>query len=187
MALFGGDLTISECLTKFLLVDYIPVYLKYVWCSTAFGYVLFFIAVLFFVNKKVVAVFIAMHTATYVILIYHHALPIFLLMLIYPSMTVTIFAYLITFTFVSIIFFSICLLVLRKLFILVKPKKMRLCTVISYSSLFLVYGTVIVLSLLLLLQLVYAIALSQSSSITAGPVHTVLSLIPLLSLLSPGC
>ena len=178
----GGILVISELLARIIVSASLKEFnwhQYFIWFTTFVGYILFFSMYIAYKKRKHTK-FVTLHIVTYTILIYHHALPTFLLLLVYPAMTITIFAYFTTFTFVSIIFCSMCLSIFKKLYVLEKSKKItiRVCGIIIYISVFLMYGIFILLPLLLLLQLVYALALSQSSSITSSPIYTVLSLLP---------
>lgn len=127
--IFGGILTIFEGLIRFIvsLKTVVLMHQYFVWMSTAIAYGVFFsvYAGLYSIKnkKRTRTKFVTLHIITYAILVYHHTLPTFLLMLAYPTMTITIFACLITFTFVSIIFCSIWLSILKKLHILLKPKR----------------------------------------------------------------
>lgn len=179
----GGILVISEILARIIVsvvVGEVVWHQYFIWMSTSMGYMTFFPLYILYCMKGKRTKFVTLHIVTYAIIIYHYALPTFLLMFVYPTMTITVFAYFTTFTFVSIIFCSICLSIIKKLYALEKHKRIavRMSSIIVYIIVFLMYGVFIILPLLLLLQLVYALALSQSSSITSSPVYTILSLVP---------
>ena len=145
------------------------------------NFVLFYLVHLAVYKKwsKIGFMLIASHILFYLLLIYHYALPTFLLMLVYPTKVIAIVAYLIAFVYVSIIAWSISVQIFKNAMKTLKNKRtcIRVCACI-YLLYIPIYALFICFFLIVLFLVVYAILLNQSLSITTGPVYTVLSLIP---------
>ena len=141
----------------------------------------FFLFVMYIKWRKIGMLHLTFHVQSilFFMIIHHNALPTFLLMLIYPIQVITIVAYWTAFVYVSIIVLATYLLIFRLIMkeVWKKSIKIRVCACIYFSFL-LLYAFLIPLLLILLFPVVYALLLNQSLSITAGPVYTVLSLIP---------
>ena len=162
-----------------------------VWVYTAIAYMTFLLPVsLRFMwrcikrskkSKEVCNICPVLHIATYLLLVYHFALPTFLLFLVHPMKVITTFAYLITAIFVAIIVCSAYAMIYKNLITYLKFKNIRF----SFSRIFclslfaLIYILVVVtviFYLFVLYPLVYAVMLNQSSNIS--PIYTILSLVP---------
>ena len=134
-------------------------------------------------NKGLFYVTFHVHSLLYIIFIYHYALPTFLLMLVYPIKVIAIVAYLTTYVYVAIITWAIFLLICKQ--VMKKIKQTRTCIRVNIGIILFalsLYALTILVLLVVLSLVVYAILLNQSSSITAGPVYTILSLIPTASI-----
>ena len=143
-------------------------------------YLLLLTACILFKKKGLFYVTFHVHSLLYLMFIYHYALPTFLLMLVYPIKVIAIVAYLTTFVYVAIIVLALSLLVVKQ--VMKKIKQTRTCIRVYIGITLYIclvpYALIIPSLLVVLFLVVYAILLNQSSSITAGPVYTILSLTP---------
>lgn len=133
-------------------------------------------------SKKLGTKFVILHFITFLLPIYHLALPTFLLLVVYPMKVIAIFSYLITAIFVAIIICCTYVTVIKQVYInLLKRKTATFCnkTVLFISLLIavtLILANVIV-GFVVIFQLVYGLILEQSSG-TSRALHSIITLIP---------
>ena len=97
--------------------------------------------------------FISLHFATFLLLIYHYVLPTALLMIVYPIKVIATLAYSITFAFVAITACSLCVLFMKAV---LKVKKHRICAGVSII-IFCIATIIFILLLVTMFELVYAL------------------------------
>ena len=177
-------MTIFECIARGIVLGprNSPKYLlNNLACIFAtFAYIIFFI--MYTISKTIGSMFVTLHFALCFMLIYHYSLPAFLLLLVYPTKVIIIVTCLIAFVFTAIVLCSVPLLMWRPIILYVALKHKHICVKVGMHLVHALYillsPTTIILLFVVLFQLVYALMLIQPSSITNGPVYTVLSLIP---------
>jgi hypothetical protein len=125
-------------------------------------------------HKRMKMMFISLHFATFLLLIYHYILPTSLLMLVYPIKVIATLAYSITFVFAAITACALCVLFVKTV---LKAKKHRICAGVGII-IFCTTTIIFILMLVTMFELVYALVSNQSANIAAAPVYTILSLIP---------
>ena len=122
---------------------------------------------------KLVAIFLVCLVCLFLIHIYCYALPTFLFLLLYPTKTITVVAYLITFVFAASVTFSISTrLTIWRYHRVSRRKKI---IVMFICGIYLLVFPVIMFAIVI--NLLYPLVLGEASAISAGP-YTVLSLIP---------
>ena len=186
----GGIVVVSEYLAQFI---HIGKNTAVYWFNAPglipiFGMYLVFLCthVIFMMCKRKVGFIYAMfynytHSLLFLLLIYHYALPTFLLMFVYPTKVNAIVAFLIAFVYISITVSSIAILMFIKMMKWLNNKKIRTCMKLSgrvYLSYLILFAIIVPLLLFALILVLYVVLLNQSFSITSAPVYTVLSFIP---------
>lgn len=114
--------------------------------------------------------FVSLHFAIFLYLIYHYVLPTSLLLLVYPSLP-----HWLTFVFAAI---TACSLYIRVIKFLKTTRRYKICSKLCIFILYTLSGLFFILLLITIFQFVYAFVSNQSANITTAPVYTILSLIP---------
>ena len=126
---------------------------------------------------------LAMTVPLFVIYIYCYALPVFLLLLVYPTKVIAVVAYLITFVFAASM---ICSITMRMI-----TMSAVNCKVIGKwkSTMMIINGIIIfanpIFMFIIVIHFLYALVLGEASAISTGP-YTVLSLIPTTAISAAG-
>ena len=168
---------------------YSLVFHLYLWIPTLIGFLIFLSLIIIILcvccykkcnwkkadGRKLLSLIFSIGMVLFLFHIYYYGLPIFLLLLVYPTKVITVVAYLTTFVFVTIIISSISIHQIIVYVINYHKLDYCRCIILIVNAIFVLVYPVLVFVLVILF--LYILVLGEASAISTGP-YTVLSLIP---------